>query len=178
MPSLAPATGLELYAGLNYSGHREILREGNSNFRGMDFNDRAMSLRVPRNTSWEICINNDFDDCRLVSEDIPDLTATGFSRNISSARPHLGPGRGSRAQIVFYDSVNFRGRSVTVEDERPAFSASGSATGSIRVIGGEWQVCDQPRFFGNCAVVREDVRDLSRLGLRGPVASVRRNQER
>jgi hypothetical protein len=80
-------------------------------------------------------------------------------------------------QIVFYDAVNFRGRTLMIDDDRPSLAASNSL-GSIRVAAGEWQVCDRPRFYGNCVIVTDDVRDVSRLGLRGPVASVRRNQER
>lgn len=174
---LGPARGLELFAGTNYSGRRQVLQESTSNFRAIDFSDRAMSLRVPRNQTWEICINIDFDDCRLVSEDIPDLAALGFSRLISSARPHGGRGGSGRPQIVFYDAVNFRGRSLMIDDDRPSLAASNNL-GSIRVAAGEWQVCDRPRFYGNCVIVTDDVRDVSRLGLRGPVASVRRNQER
>lgn len=178
-PNLAPARGLELYAGTNYSGRRQVLEEATANFRAIDFSDRAMSVRVPRNETWEICINIDFDECRLVSEDIPDLAAVGFSRLISSARPHwTRGGRGGRPQIVFYDAVNFRGRSLMIDDDRPSLANSSGSLGSIRVAAGEWQICDRPRFYGNCVTVSEDVRDVSRLGLRGPVASVRRNQER
>lgn len=177
--SLGPARGLELYAGTNYSGRRQVLTESTANFRSLDFSDRAMSLRVPRNETWEICNNIDFDDCRLVSNDIPDLAALGLTRLISSARPHYGGRGGSgRAQIVFYDAVNFRGRTLMIDDDRPSVSMSSTSMGSIRVTAGEWQICDRPRFYGNCVSITEDVRDVSRLGLRGPVASVRRNQER
>lgn len=175
--ALGPARGLELYAGTNYSGRRQVLTESTANFRSLDFSDRAMSLRVPRNQTWEICNNIDFDDCRLVSEDIPDLAALGFTRLISSARPHYGRGGGGRPQIVFYDAVNFRGRTLMVDDDRPSLGSSNSM-GSIRVGAGEWQICDRPRFYGNCVTIADDVRDVSRLGLRGPVMSVRRNQER
>jgi hypothetical protein len=175
---LGPARGLELYAGTNYSGRRQVLQDATANFRALDFNDRPMSLRVPRNETWEICVNIDFDECRLVSEDIADLSAIGISRMISSARPHYSRGRGGRPQLVYYDGVNFRGRSTLIEEDRPSFGTSTAAVGSVRVLGGEWQVCDRPRFFGNCVVVSGDVRDLTRLGLRGPVASLRRNQER
>jgi hypothetical protein len=172
-----PARGLELYAGTNFSGRMQVFREAAANLRAMDFNDRAMSLRVPRGETWEICNNTDFDDCRLVSEDIPDLAGMGFTRLISSARPHLARGGSGRPQIVFYDAMNFRGRSLTIDDDRPSVSLSNASSGSIRVTG-EWQVCDRPRFYGNCVVVSDDVRDVSRLGLRGPVSSVRRNQVR
>jgi hypothetical protein len=175
--TLGPARGLELYAGTNYSGRRQVLTESTANFRSIDFSDRAMSLRVPRNETWEICINVDFDDCRLVTEDVPDLAAIGLTRLMSSARPHVVGRGGGRPQLVFYDAVNFRGRTLMIEDDRPSLGASNSM-GSIRVAAGEWQICDRPRFYGNCVTISDDVRDVSRLGLRGPVASVRRNQER
>jgi hypothetical protein len=177
-PNLAPARGLELYAGTNYSGRRLVLQESTPNFRAIDFSDRAMSVRVPRNETWEICVNIDFDECRLVSEDVPDLAALGFSRLISSARPHWTRGGSGRPQIVFYDAVNFRGRTLMIDDDRPSLANASGSLGSIRVAAGEWQICDRPRFYGNCVTISEDVRDVSRLGLRGPVASVRRNQER
>jgi len=184
--TLPPATALELYANLSYSGRRLLVRNATPDFREIQFSDRALSLRVPPNTTWEICVNIDYDDCRLVSEDIPDLTAMGFNRIISSARPYVagrgrGRGRGlsssSRTQIVLYDGVNFTGRSTTLTDDQPSLAFFSSYTGSIRVQGGEWQLCDRQRFFGNCVAIADDVRDLSRVNLRGPVASIRRQQD-
>jgi hypothetical protein len=181
-PPLPPATGLELYVGTNYTGRRLVLREATPDFRRIDFSDRALSLRVPANQTWEVCVNIEYDDCRLVSENVPDLTAIGFNRLISSARPRLtGRGRGgpvmppsSRPQLVLFDGPNFSGRSVTIGDDQPTLTFFSSYTGSIRVLGGEWQLCDRARFFGNCVAIAESVRDLSRLTLRGPVLSIRR----
>ncbi len=180
-----PATGLELYANLSYSGRPVIVRNATPDFRQIQFSDRALSLRVPPNTTWEICVNVDYDDCRLVSADIPDLTAIGFNRIISSARPYLaggGRGRGSsppsRPQIVLYDGANFRGRSLTVDADEPTLRFYSSYTGSLRVLSGEWQLCDRPNYFGNCVAISDSVSDLSRLSLRGPIVSIRRQQER
>jgi hypothetical protein len=183
--NLPPATGLELYANLSYSGRRLLVRNATPDFREIQFSDRALSLRVPPNTTWEICVNIDYDECRLVSEDIPDLTAIGFNRIISSARPYIagrgrgrGLGTGSRAQILLYDGVNFRGRSLTIDGDEPSLSFYTSYTGSIRVQSGEWQLCDRPNYFGNCVAISDSVSDLSRLNLRGPVVSLRRQQGR
>ena len=170
-------TGLELYPDPNFGGDVQFLREAVSDFRDINFSDRAMSLRVPANQTWEVCNHVDFDDCRLVSGNVADLNSIGFSRVISSARPHPGNNVSGRPQIVFYDNTNYRGRSVIVDEDRQVMNSSGTV-GSLRVMGGEWQVCDRPRFYGNCVVVTQDVTDYSRLGLRGPIASARRNQER
>jgi hypothetical protein len=178
--NLPPARGLELYAGLQYSGQRLVLTEAVSDFRRREFNDRAISVRVPRGETWEICINANYDDCRLISEDTPDLGLIGFSRNISAARPRAtGRGRGfpfpgGRQQLVLFDRVNFAGRSLTLTDDEPNLRFFSNDAGSVQVQGGRWELCDQPRYGGRCATITESERDLRRLGLRDRVSSVRR----
>ncbi len=180
--TLPPARGLELYAGVDYSGQRLVLTEPTGDFRRREFNDRAISLRVPRGETWEVCINANYDECRVVSEDVPDLAALGLSRNISSARLRpTGRGRGrgfpfpgGRQRLVLYERVNFAGRSLTLEDDEPNLRFFSNDAGSVEVQGGRWQLCDQPRYGGRCATITESERDLRRLGLRDRVSSVRR----
>jgi hypothetical protein len=169
---------LELYAGVDYSGQRVALAGATSDFRRIDFNDRAMSLRVPRNQAWEICVHDNFDDCRVVTEDIPDLNRMGISRVLSSARPRSGRGGGggvfpgARPRIVLYDRTGYSGRSLTIEDSRSNLSFFGNQAGSAQVVG-RWELCDEPGFNGRCVTVTSDVRDLGRLGLRDRISSVR-----
>jgi hypothetical protein len=84
---------LELFAGTNYSGQRKLITAALANFREIDFNDRAASVRV-RGGVWEVCVSADFDDCRVLDEDVPNLTPLGLARVISSARPRLFGRRG------------------------------------------------------------------------------------
>lgn len=84
---------LELFAGTSYSGQRKIVSEPIANFSEIDFNDRALSVRV--RGDWELCVNADFDDCRVVSANTPNLNTLGLARLISSARPWI-TGRGGR----------------------------------------------------------------------------------
>ena len=168
---------LELYAGTDYSGQRVTLAGASANFRRIDFNDRAMSLRVPRNQAWEICVHDDFDDCRVVTEDIPDLNRLGISRVLSSARPRTGRGGGgslppAKPRIVLYDRTGYSGRSLTIDDSRGTLSFFGNQAGSAQVVG-RWELCDEPGFRGRCVTVSSDVRDLGRLGLRDRISSVR-----
>ncbi len=178
--TLPPARGLELYAGVDYSGQRLTLTDETPDFRRREYNDRAMSLRVPRNETWELCINIGFDDCRLVSEDVPDLATIGLSRNISSARLRpTGRGRGfpfpgGRQRLVLYERVNFTGRSLTLDDDEPNLRFFSNDAGSVQVQGGRWELCDQPRYGGRCATITGSERDLRRLGLRDRVSSARR----
>jgi hypothetical protein len=84
---------LELFAGTQYSGQRVAVSEPTPDLRRLNFADRAISLRVPRGQSWEVCVNVDYDECRVVDSNVPDLSVLGLSRVISSVRPHIG-GRG------------------------------------------------------------------------------------
>lgn len=176
-PGRPPANGLELYAGIDFSGQRIEITGPASDFRRLDFNDRAMSLRVPRNQSWEICVHNNFDDCRVVSDDVRDLSSLGISRMLSSARPRSGRGiggggGGDRHRLVLYDRPGYAGRTMTIESERSTLAFFSNEAGSAQVTG-RWELCDEPGFRGRCVTVSSDVRDLARIGLRDRVSSVR-----
>lgn len=86
---------IELFAGTRFSGQRLILNGPTPDFSKNDvkFNDRAMSVRVPAGQAWEICVGANYDDCRVVDHDVPDLSTLGISRVVSSARPRLGRNR-------------------------------------------------------------------------------------
>lgn len=90
-----PNARLELFAGTRYSGQRVILDGPIADFSKGDtkFNDRAMSVRVGAGQSWEICVNANYDDCRVIDHDVPDLSSLGISRVVSSARPRFGRDR-------------------------------------------------------------------------------------
>jgi len=176
------ARGIELYAGTRYSGQRKLIDRPESNLRRVDFNDRASSVRVPRGEVWEVCVNADFDDCRVVDSDVPDLAVLGLNREISSARPRPfggGVGRGgfpspNRPRIVLYDGRNFSGRATTIDDETPTLRWTNNNTaGSLRVESGRWELCDQVRFSGRCITIAQDVPDLARFGWSNRISSLR-----
>ena len=176
---LPPVTAFELYAGTQYSGEKIVLREATPDFRRRDFNDRALSLRVPRGETWEVCVNTGYDDCRVVTEDVPDLSTIGLNRLISSARPRAtGRGRGpslpATPQIVLYDAANFTGRNVSIDSDQRSLSLFNNQAGSVQVLAGRWELCDRPGYEGTCLTTTESIRDLGRSSLRGRVASVRR----
>jgi hypothetical protein len=174
--------GIELFAGTRYSGQRTLIDRPESNLRRVNFNDRASSLRVPRGEVWEVCVNADFDDCRVVDSDVPDLSVLGLNREISSARPRLfggGGGRGgfpppNRPRIVLYDGRNFQGRSTTIDDDTPTLRWTNNNTaGSLRVESGRWEICDQARYGGRCVTVTSDIPDLERYGWNNRISSLR-----
>ncbi|MEZ5317779.1 MAG: beta/gamma crystallin-related protein [Vicinamibacterales bacterium] len=171
---------LELYAGTNFSGQRTVLTEAVPNFSRINFNDRASSLRVRGGGSWEICVNADYDDCRVVSGNVPDLDEIGLRRLASSARPRFGRGGGGGGfpgggapRLVLYAGLNFTGTSVVVTEARTTLGVFNNRALSARVLAGRWEICDDTRFGGPCRTIAGDVRDLRTLRLDRRIESVR-----
>jgi uncharacterized protein YcfJ len=85
------------------------------------------------------------------------------------------------AQIVLYEGEGFRGRSVVVDQQVRNLErrALGGTAASAVVERGRWEVCEQPRFEGRCAVLRRgNYPDLQGTGLQWNIASIRPADER
>jgi uncharacterized protein YcfJ len=85
------------------------------------------------------------------------------------------------AQITLYEREGFRGRAVTTD--RPVRNLDrmdfDDRAGSIVVDRGRWEVCDQPRFEGRCAVLRRGNYDSLRdMGMNNQISSIRPADER
>jgi uncharacterized protein YcfJ len=80
------------------------------------------------------------------------------------------------AQVTFYSREDFRGQSFTTDRnignmERQGFNDRAS---SAVVRGGMWQVCEDARFEGRCAVLQPgDYPSLADMGLGNEISSVR-----
>jgi uncharacterized protein YcfJ len=84
------------------------------------------------------------------------------------------------AQVVLYEREGFRGRSVAVNGEMRNVErrALGDKAASVVVERGRWEVCEQPRFQGRCAVLRRgNYPDLGASGLQWDIASIRPARE-
>jgi uncharacterized protein YcfJ len=84
------------------------------------------------------------------------------------------------AQIVLYEREGFRGRSVVINGEMRNVErrALGDTAASAVVERGRWEVCEQPRFQGRCAVLRRgNYPDLQGTGLQWNIASIRPARE-
>jgi len=120
---------------VNYGNRCQIFSGSVSDLRGMGWNDRISSLR---------------------------RVGSGFGNGVGN-RNGVGNGRYGRSaeSLLFYDRTGFRGSSTMVTSDsadlgfvrRPA---------SVEVRGGTWELCDQS---GRCATIRQNVADLSQLGL-------------
>ena len=80
------------------------------------------------------------------------------------------------AQVTFYSRDDFRGQSFTTDRdirnlERQGFNDRAS---SAVVRGGSWEVCEDARFEGRCAVLQPgDYPSLANMGLSNEISSVR-----
>ncbi|MEP7207972.1 MAG: beta/gamma crystallin-related protein [Casimicrobiaceae bacterium] len=80
------------------------------------------------------------------------------------------------AQVTFYENEGFRGRSFSTDRPVGNFERFGfnDRAASAIVEGGTWEVCEDSRFSGRCAVLQPGRYDsLSRMGLNYQVSSVR-----
>ena len=170
-----PAGSLELYAGTDYSGRRIVLTGPAPDFRRFQFNDRALSLRAVSGEAWEVCYNINFDDCRVVDGEIPNLARFNL-QGISSAKPRPRGWQLRPANAVeLYAGVDFSGemvalRGATIDLNHEHFNDRAE---SIRVPRGQqWEVCVDAK-FNNCRVIDHDIRDLSAEGLNRNISSLR-----
>ena len=84
------------------------------------------------------------------------------------------------AQVVLYERENFRGRSVVIDRDMRNLDRRGlgDQAASIVVERGRWEVCEQPRFEGRCALLRRcNYASLRGSGLEWNISSIRRAGE-
>jgi Beta/Gamma crystallin len=172
--------GITVYADPDFRGESATFRDDTPNLLNFGLNDKISSIEVPNGESWEVCQDINYGNrCQVISGSISDLRSMGWNDRISSLRRvangfgngvrnrngnGIGNGRydNSRSEsLLFFDRTGFRGSSTVVNSDsadlgfvrRPA---------SVQVRGGTWELCDQS---GRCATVRQNVSDLSQLGL-------------
>ncbi len=79
------------------------------------------------------------------------------------------------AQVIFYESDNFGGRTFTADREVRNFKRFGfnDRASSAVVESGRWEVCERTRFEGNCKVLRPGrYPSLNQIGLGDRISSV------
>lgn len=185
-PEPAPG-GLTLYSNRNFGGSSRTLHGPTPDLRQMDFSDKAESLRLPRGQVWDVCKDIHYRDCVQVDSDYPDLRRLrNLAGEISSARPWRSgggfpgpgpgpvppfPGPGMRGRLVIYTGRNFTGRATVVTSASSAIDLR--SANSVRVEGGNWQICEDTNFRGRCSTVNVDVPDIRSFGLPGRLRSAR-----
>ncbi|OGB00387.1 MAG: hypothetical protein A3E79_15785 [Burkholderiales bacterium RIFCSPHIGHO2_12_FULL_61_11] len=171
----------EGFQGQSFTTGRQI---GNLERNG--FNNRASSVEVVGDR-WEVCEDVRFSGRCVVLRPgrYPSLAAMGLNDRVSSVR---AVSRNARiddqryapapvaAQATFYEREDFRGRSFTTDRPVANFERQGfnNRASSVDVVGAPWEVCEDVRFSGRCAILRPGrYPSLAAMGLNDRVSSVR-----
>ena len=169
------------FQGRSFTTERQI-----NNLERFGFNDRASSAEVIGNR-WEVC-----DDVRFRGQCVvlrpgkyPSLAAMGLNDGVSSVKAVNRNARiddrryaplPSTAQVTFYQQENFGGQSFTTEQGVTNFQTQNfnDRASSVLVTGGQWEVCEDARFGGRCAILREGrYPSLMATGLNDRISSAR-----
>lgn len=90
---------------------------------------------------------------------------------------HSGPTVSPEAEpvITLFTLVNLGGDWRELREVSPILQdlSFNNRTASLVVLSGTWEICEEAEFRGRCALVRRNVHDLARLGLRYKISSVR-----
>ena len=137
--------------------------------------------------AWMLCSAPDFRGrCEIHASSRSNLRGSAFeSAAVLSLRPiraRPDHGRASRAgsaasrtlAIAVYTGARYTGRARVYADDVVDLSAAGldEPVGSVRVLGGQWQVCRQVAYAG-CTTLRRGLPDLSRAGFGTSIGSLR-----
>lgn len=169
------------FQGRSFTTERQI-----NNFERFGFNDRASSVEVIGNR-WEVCEDIRFRGRCVVLRPgkYPSLAAMGLNDRVSSVK---AINRNARiddrryaplpvaAQVTFYQQENFGGQSFTTDQGILNFQSQNfnDRASSVLVTGGQWEVCEDARFGGRCAILREGrYPSLAAVGLNNRISSTR-----
>ncbi|MBE2242308.1 MAG: peptidase inhibitor family I36 protein [Burkholderiaceae bacterium] len=106
------------------------------------------------------------------------LGAAGLNDRVSSVRPNdtTAPAAAELAEVTFYEHDDFAGRSLSTQTDLADFSSKdfNDRASSVIVSAGDWEVCDDAGFSGQCKVLHPGrYASLRTLGLNDRVSSVR-----
>jgi len=171
----------DYFQGRNFATEDQV-----GNFRRYGFNDRASSVVVVGDR-WEVCQDADFNGRCVVLRPgrYPSLAAMGLNDRVSSARvlesnariddDQYAPAPAS-AKATFYERQGFGGKSFTTTQQIVNLKRHGfnDRASSVEIAGDRWEVCEDARFGGRCAVLRPGrYPSLAAMGLNNSVSSVR-----
>jgi hypothetical protein len=181
---------LTFYSGTGFSGQSVTINGDVTNFQTINFNDRALSIRVQGRGSWTVCQHADFRGvCREISNDVPNLATISLDGHISSARMEYGaggrpgggyPGGGypgrprGDGSLTLYSGPNFTGQSINIDRQTNNLTRLGfnDRAMSAEVEGrGRWTICEDANFGTPCRTISGRIPNLNAYGLGNRVSS-------
>lgn len=161
------AADITLYQRDSYGGRQFRATQSVSDLENVGFNDRTSSVII-NGGSWQLCTDAYFRGrcVTLQSGEYPSLDSMGLNNAVSSIRdiswastapsPAPPPSQGGASRIVLYGQPNLSGRSAMLDGPNANLDSIGfnDSARSAVVYGGNWQLCTDARFQGDCEVVR------------------------
>lgn len=98
--------------------------------------------------------------------------AGGALAATSSAEAQRG---GDRPTITLFDDIEYRGRSIVIDGDAPDLrwvNFNDLAT-SMRIEGGQWEVCLEPDFRGACQVIDDSLPNMTQWAFNNRITSIR-----
>ena len=175
----------EDFRGKTFTTDRQV-----GNFERFGFNDRASSVMVTSDR-WEVCDAPGFGGRCVVLRPgrYPSLAAMGLDNRVSSVRDLSRDARvdesryaptplvaGTAPQITFYEGEGFQGRTFTTDRQVGDLQRFGfnDRASSVMVLADRWEVCEDVRFSGRCAILRPgQYPSLAAMGMNNRISSVR-----
>ena len=169
--------GITVFRDRDFRGASATYQNDIPNLASTEFNDRIRSIRVGQGEQWEICEHANFQGrCVIVSGEERDLSQNDWDNKISSIRRagggFPGPGPGND-YIVIFTERNFRGTPTNYNQGQNNLFGMNNKAQSVTIGRGEWQLCDGIGFGGKCVTLTRSVSDLSSVGMRKKVRSLR-----
>lgn len=174
--------GITVFRDRDFKGASATFQNDMPNLASTEFNDRIKSIRVGQGEQWEICDQANYRGrCVIVSGEERDLRQNDWDNKISSMRrvrgggyPGPGPNPGpDNGYIVIYTEKNYRGTPTNYNQPQNNLFAMNNRAQSVTIGRGEWQLCDGIGFSGKCVTLSRSIPDLSSVGMRKKVRSVR-----
>jgi opacity protein-like surface antigen len=90
----------------------------------------------------------------------------------ASAAAKDSPAR--QGELILYQDTNFNVDNYTVDRDNTFIHTDWNIRSIALYPGEKWQICNKPRFQGDCLILTDNLPDAATMGINGQVPSARR----
>jgi opacity protein-like surface antigen len=96
------------------------------------------------------------------------LLATGAAAADKKASP------ARQGELILYQETNYNGDNKVIDRDNTFVHTDWNVRSIALYPGEKWQICNKPRYQGECLTLTDSLPDASTMGINGQVPSVRR----
>lgn len=165
-----------LYSDTNLRGTSVELTADQYRLASVGFNDKARSVEV-KGGVWLLCADANLKgNCEYIDRTVRNLGEIGLSGKISSAQV-TAYDKGPRSyDIAFFADTNFKGPFLGFDQGEASLDQFrfNDTAGSVLINRGDWLVCANNDYRGQCEFLDASVSDLGTVGLNNKISSFRK----